>query len=54
MGAETTVYVKILKPVVKLVEEWVEVQAVTLDDAVKEVKEDTFMVLDAQYDKPEE
>lgn len=50
MGAETTVYVKISKPVI----EWVEVQAVTLDDAIKEVKEDVFQVLDVQYDKPDE
>jgi len=50
MGAKTTVYVKISKPVT----EWIEVQAVTLSDAIKEVKEDTFQVLDVQYDKPEE
>ena len=52
MGAETTVYVKISKPVI----EWVEVQAITLDDAIKEVKEDTFhfQVLYAQYNKPDE
>ena len=52
MGAETVVYVKILKPVV----EWIEVQSITFDAAIKEVKEDTFhfQVLDAQYDKPDE
>ena len=52
MGAETTVYVKRSR----LVEEWIEVQAITLYDGIKEVTsmESTFKVLDAQYDKPDE
>jgi len=52
MGAETTVYVKRSR----LVEEWVEVETITLYDGIKEVTsmESTFKVLDAQYDKPDE
>jgi len=52
MGAETTVYVKRSR----LVIEWIELQAITLDEAVKEVESlgSTCQVLDAQYDKPEE
>lgn len=52
MGAETTVYVKRAR----LVIEWVEVQAITLDGAVKEVESlggSTCQVIGAQYDKPE-
>jgi len=51
MGAETTVYVKRSR----IVTEWVEVQSVTLDDAIKDVKslENTFQVFCAQYDEPE-
>lgn len=52
MSAETVVYVKRSR----LIIEWIETQAVTLNNAVKEVQnlESTFRVLDARYDKPEE
>lgn len=56
MGAKTIVYVKVLTTKrLEPVTEWVEVQAVTLDDAVEEVErlKDVYRVIDVQYDKPE-
>jgi len=51
MGAETTIYVKVVRPV----SEWVEVRAVCLDDAMADAMNlpNVIAVLDAQYDKPE-
>ena len=51
MGAETTVYVK----VVKEIEEWVEVSAITLTGAKAIARNDidVIRVLSGQYDKPE-
>lgn len=52
MGAETTVYVKVTKEV----EQWVEVQAITLDEAKSLARDDcdVIRVISAQYDEPED
>jgi hypothetical protein len=50
MGAETTVYVKVIKEVIG----WVEVSAITLEDAIKVAREreDVDRVISAQYEEP--
>jgi len=52
MGAETTVYAKVLKSH----EEWIEVPAVTLDEAAKAAycQERVIAVLHVQYEKPDD
>lgn len=55
MGAETKVYVKVEK-IEKMVVEWIELSAITLDQAIIEAKKlpKVHRIIYAQYDKPNE